>query len=227
MTRNKKEKRRTLTIPISPPKPKQKKVGQGIITYYDRNPFVSDMEIKVKDKSITIARAEYGYLVNDEGELEIEVDHGKFVQVIPVDDEKFTKIFVSKISHLENLTKRAQKVFQTIIQVLPHIAMGKDVLKFTYEDAKKYGLIMCRKTFNEAIKELIKKQIIARTDAHGLYFINPRLFFAGNRLTFVDMYIKQSEFEQIVTEIKKKLPKIEQDIDIPQTFFNDTKKQRN
>ena len=201
MARNRKK----LTVPISYPEPKQKRVGQGIITYYDRNPFVSEMEVKIKDKSITIARAEYGYLVNDQGELEIEIDNGKFVQIIPVDNEKFTKIFVEKISLLEELSKRAQMVFHIMIRVLPHIAMGKDVLKLTFEDAKKFGFTAGRKTFNEAIKELIQKKIIARTDTHGLYFINPRLFFAGNRLTFIDMYIRTSEFDQIVKEVKEKL----------------------
>ena len=210
MANLKKSRKKSITIPIPPPEPKQKRIGQGVITYYDRNPFVSEMEIKVKDRGVTIARAEYGYLVNDSGELEIEVEHGKFISIIPVDDEKFTKIFVDKISYLEELSKKAQKVFHIMISVLPHIAMGRDVIKLSYEDAQKYGLNMCRKTFNEAMKELISKEIIARTDMHGLYFINPRLFFAGNRLTFVDMYIKQSELSKLAKKIKEKIPDLKE-----------------
>jgi len=216
-----KSKKRKKIINLPKPEPQRKKVGRGEVEYYERNPFVNEWEIRYKEKGVTLARAEYGYLINDDGEFEFEVTDGKFVSITPVDSEEFTKIFVRKIGELDSLSKPAMKVFLCLLYILPSQAMGKDMIKYTYHDALKAAKAqnikaMSNQTFRRGIRELIDKKFLARTDASDNYWINPTRFFAGNRLTFVDMYIKDSELPKIAQKIQEKIPELLEEFPIPE-----------
>jgi len=201
-----KKKKKVINLPA--PKPLKRKWGRGEIEFFDRNPFISEWEIRYKERGFTIAKADYGYLINDDGELEIEVADGKFVSVIPVDSEEFTKIFVKKIGDFDKLSKPAMKVFLCLLYILPNQAMGRDTIKYTFHDAlkaaKKQNITqLSNQTFRRGIRELIEKKFLARTDTTDVYWINPTRFFAGNRLTFAEMYIKKDVLPELEAKIKE------------------------
>jgi len=205
-------KKRKKIINLPTPKPLKKKWGRGEIEFYDRNPFINEWEIHYREKGLTIAKADYGYLVNENGELEFEVAEGKFVSIIPVDSEEFAKIFVKKIGEFDSLSKAAMRVFLCLLYILPHQAMGRDTIKYTFYDAlkaaKKQNIAQfSHQIFRRGIKELIEKKFLARTDTSDVYWINPTRFFAGNRLTFAEMYIKKEALPEIEAKIKEHIEK--------------------
>jgi len=204
-------KTKTINLPATPYK---KKIGKNEIVYYRRNPFLVDWEIKWQDKGFTVAKANYAYCVNDDGELEIELENGKIVSVRPVEKTDFAKIFAEKIGAIDGLSKTAIKVLLCILAILPEQAMGKDIIKFSYLDyesvAKKRDMKpLVKRNFKKGLNELISKNFLARTDSNDVYYINPTKFFAGNRLTFIDIYITRHEYEMLVNQIKMKQKELE------------------
>jgi hypothetical protein len=57
-----------------------------------------------------------------------------------------------------------------------------------------YGLIFTRRTYDRGIRELLEKEFLYRTVFDGLYFVNIRYMFNGDRLAFVKTYrVKNSD----------------------------------
>ena len=203
------KKKRKKVVDLPPPEPIVVKKGAGTIVYFDRNPFINKMEVTVKEKKILVAKANYGYIVNDDGELELQLDNGQIVSLIPVDNEKFTKIFVDKMASFADLSNAAHKTLLIFFYFLPKRSMGSDTIKLSFRDyqAKKdlIGVKISKRTFERGVKELIEKQFLARTDTPNFYWLNPNKFFAGNRVTFIESYIKVEEFEKLKPILKEKL----------------------
>ena len=204
---SKKQKKKVVDLP--PPEPIVAKKGTGTIIYYERNPFLCKMEVTVKEKKILVAQAKYGYVINDQGELEFELSNGQVVSLIPVDNEQFTKIFVKKMSAFAELSRAGHKTLMIFFYFLPKRAMGSDTIKLSFRDYQSeqeaIGIKISKKTFERGIKELIEKRFIARTDTPNFYWLNPNKFFAGNRITFIESYIKTEEFEKLKPILQEKL----------------------
>lgn len=94
--------------------------------------------------------------------------------------ESFTKLFInsSRRIHMMQLPPRALSLFLFIAYEL---TTGVDWLwinKGRYMDESEMSL----NTYKEAIKDLVRENVITPTVFLDTYWINPLLFFAGNRL---------------------------------------------
>ena len=125
--------------------------------------------------------------VNSDGEL---VGHTSFVRQIEVDEQQFTKFYLSNFSNFFDLSPSAIKVFGYIMTVL---VPKKDEFLFIHEDCKEYTKYKSHKSIHEGLAELLKSEIIARGRTEYLYFINPMVAFNGDRVTFARTYIKKQK----------------------------------
>lgn len=156
---------------------------------YVANPSALEVKLKTKENEpIRIDRGANATLINSTtGEVLGEGTLAFFRRKV-VDDEQFVKIFSGGIKKFFELSKSAQKIVSQII--LPQIQENKDqdkieLVQMLYKD------LMPERTFQRAIRELLKKELIYMTPSSGVFFINMKVFFNGTR---VDRVVEAVEY---------------------------------
>lgn len=121
--------------------------------------------------------------------------HTQFIKQIEVDEEKFAKVYLSNFSSFFDLQPSAIKVFGYILnQLLPN----KDYFYFNREDCMKYTGYKSDTSVFKGLAMLLKSEIIARGKTDYIYFINPLIFFNGNRISFTETYVKKQKASRLV-----------------------------
>lgn len=129
--------------------------------------------------------------VNSDGEL---VGHTSFIQQIKVDEEQFTKIYLSQFSAFFDLKSQAIKVFGYIMtKLIPK----QDMFIFLDEECMEYTGYKSQSSIRIGLGSLVESKIIARGPSDSLYFINPMVAFNGDRVTFAKSYVKKSKKPEI------------------------------
>lgn len=125
--------------------------------------------------------------VNSEGEV---MGHTSFIQQIEVDEQQFTKIYLSQFSAFFNLKSQAIKVFGYIMTKLNP---KQDMFIFLMEECLEYTKYTSKNSIWIGLGSLVEEKIIARGPAESLYFINPMIAFNGDRVTFAKTYVKKQK----------------------------------
>jgi DNA-binding IclR family transcriptional regulator len=81
-----------------------------------------------------------------------------------------------------NLTPSALQLFQYFITALK---FNDERVIFDAKEAAKVTGYSSKQTIVRALAELINAEIIARSPASNIYFINPKAFVKGNRLDMI------------------------------------------
>lgn len=116
--------------------------------------------------------------------------HTTFVRQIEIDEEKFTKIYLSNFSAFWDLGTQGIKVFGYIMSKL---VIGQDMFIFLLDDCLEFTGYKNHRSIHQGLTNLLKAEIIARGPADSLYFINPLVAFNGNRVTYAKTYIKKQK----------------------------------
>lgn len=159
---------------------------KGVVRYRE-NPFMSEQSISTRRKRVTVSAKGKAMLDLETGEIENAVE---IVMVKEVDSEQFVKLFTQNMRVFFDLSPVTLKLVQVLLsqvqknpnndKVMLSIAIAEDYFTETAIDP------ISKASFHRAIKELLEKQFIAETLLPGLFFINPNLFFNGDRVRFVN-----------------------------------------
>ena len=122
--------------------------------------------------------------VNSEGEL---VGHTSFIRQIEVDEQQFTKIYLSQFSAFFELNSQSIKV---VGYIMTKLMPKQDFFIFDLEECLEYTGYKSGQSVYNGLSGLIGSSIIARGKKDYLYFINPMVFFNGDRVTFAKTYVK-------------------------------------
>lgn len=156
---------------------------------FEVSPFIDMLVVRTKSKRLTVARGS-SLIDAQTGEIEGVTE---IAQIIDVDDGQFVKLFTNDLAVFFDLSKPAIRVFAALLKAVQERAIGKDMIFFTHEDPYAREMNVSKYPFYRGINELIEKKFIARHKSDGLYFINPALFFNGDRARFVREYRKVGE----------------------------------
>lgn len=151
---------------------------------YEENPFMADLNIPLVPKSHSFVSKDQAIINLSTGEFKDDVlltGKRKYV-----DGEHFVKIFVKEMEVLFDLSKAAQKVFTYMLSEIDY----KDLLHFDIERCAERTGYKARTRIFKAIAELCTHKFIAKTKYQYVYWINPKLFFKGDRLVVVREYRK-------------------------------------
>ena len=109
-----------------------------------------------------------------------------------VDKEEFVKFFGAGIMEVFELTKPAKDVFKAIMNVYLEQKNQPDQLYFNHEMVRLYyGFDKSRASFNNGTNELCVKGFLAPVEAmDSLYWVNPNLFYKGDRIRIVHDYVR-------------------------------------
>ena len=136
---------------------------------------------------VTIAKTDKGIFSKSTGEIDEDT---LFIGVKKeLDKEQFIKIFHSQLQVLFDLSKAALKLFSYIASATEF----KDRIIFDLEECKRYTGYKGKEAIYKGLAELLKADMIARTGASNIYFINPQIFYKGDRIVLVTEYRKKKE----------------------------------
>jgi hypothetical protein len=172
-----------------------KRTGSVLKHKYEENPFATEdgFRIPVKNKSEVIQTD--GPAAVTVGEEQIAV--AQIRRIRTVDSDPFVKVFVAELDRFFDLTPTALRIVTVLLQDIGKVRVGDGDQVYINEKSigatlEAHGLTApSSATYYRAMEELILKGFIAPSVNAPLYFINPAIFFNGDRVRFV-------------TEIRKK-----------------------
>lgn len=151
---------------------------------YKINPLVNPKEIVLKERTIKVGSARE---LVDTGTGEVSNVNAIYQKKV-VDSERFAKVYLEGLAKTFGLSKTAQRVFQSILKLC-----GKDTdsIWMNFMSVNKQDPTMPEATFYRGLKELLNNQFIAHSDVPNQFWINPHLFFNGDRVKFITEYVRE------------------------------------
>lgn len=111
-------------------------------------------------------------------------------KVAEVDSDRFVKVFVGQLNAFYDLKPGSMKVLTMVLhEVAKPQNMNSDRIYLNYEMAVEHfhaegAKPPAKGTFYTALAELTEKGFIAPATKLNLWFINPAIFFNGDRIRF-------------------------------------------
>lgn len=103
-----------------------------------------------------------------------------------VDKEKFVKVYKDSIRYICKLSRTAQALLWYIMDVIPQ---DKAYVWIDNSSAKEVCNFKTTKSIINGTKELLEKNIIARSPIPKKFWVNPLVLFNGNRIVYAREYI--------------------------------------
>jgi len=168
------------------------------VELHKENPFIKELDGMKRSTKRRTVTAKSGKAVIDLGSGKLE-DVAEIVSVHQVDNEQFVKLFTSNLKQFFSLKPTSYRIVQVLLSQLGkaprrdmvYLNMSVTERYFTETDQKSVS----RSAYYGGMKELIEKQFIAESVDPNLYWINPTLFFNGDRVRFVKEF-HNTEFRQ-------------------------------
>lgn len=166
---------------------------------WSENPLVEPTEVTTRNK--TVAALGTGHMVDT---ITGEVRHGTAIVVRKkVDTEQFVKVFADGVKASFDLSASGDKVFKFILNLMQSAPPATDRLYLHFMDAAEDPHFpMSDKTFWRGVKELMAKKFIAASNRPNQYWINPHLFFNGDRVAFMTEFVREGREERRQREIQ-------------------------
>ena len=149
---------------------------------YDTNPSIPSPEEIKKLKRTKLGDERRG-LVVDNGTGEILGPGSAMVyEWEEVDKERFVKLYLAGLKQAVGLSKAALAVFDVVYRELRN-KPGEDTVMLS-----KRTINLERRSYHRGLRELLEKQFLYRSHFDGMFFVNIRFMFNGDRLAFVKGY---------------------------------------
>ena len=133
-----------------------------------------------------------GKIVIDETTGEVDAA-AEIVQIEEMDAEKFVKLYTADLRKFFSLRPASYRMLRVVleqVQRTPNTDMVTLNVPLTVDFFERHNeKPPVRQTIYTALEEMIEKGFLARSEMHAeQYFINPALFFNGNRVRLVREY---------------------------------------
>lgn len=156
---------------------------------YETNPFMQQL-LYMKNTRNKIVASGPVYAVHDAETGEVHENKTSRSWVIErVDNEEFTKIYDKYLQVVFGLSPKALKLFQYFVGALK---FNDERVIYDKQEALRVTGYTSRQTIVAALAELIVAEIIARSPAPNIYYINPKVFVKGNRIDMVQTWVKKN-----------------------------------
>lgn len=172
------------------------------------NPLLSGFSMQTKVKRVQTGGVRE--FIDDQGVIHNAV----IVEEEELDDLHFVKVFTAGIRAAFALSLTGSRVFQAVLECYQKEPMSHgfaDSIYLHFFDGGLSGLKvdLSDRTFRRGLKELLEKGFLyPRGDS--LFWVNPNLFFRGNRATFIKTYRRrESGIDSLIKVPKKTLNKLQ------------------
>jgi hypothetical protein len=178
----------------------------GDLPGIDHNPFtclltsIVKIENKVLGAMNGIGAVEY--TDPSTGEVMTADQNKIFSTKIPVDSDKFTKIYHKQLKEMFSLTYPALKVYGYFIKEIQD-NKNADFVYFSIKDCMEFCGYSSHVMVYRGLTELVKKLFICKTNKPPQFWVNPLYAFNGDRIIIYKEYIKQDYFESETNKLQK------------------------
>lgn len=163
----------------------------------DQNPLSTPADVPIKRKRVRSGLSGKALADPVTGEIiAASVVH----QIEDKDDDEFVKVFAAGIAAAYELSRTGQRVFQAVLQEYERTPMSGGFADAVYLawfgdglSGREIGL--SEKTFQRGLKELLAMGFLA-PKTPNLFWVNPALFFKGDRVMFVKEYRRRARDKQ-------------------------------
>ena len=177
---------------------------------YRQNPFIDDQLLNqlAGKKNVYYTQMTQSSLL-DMQTGEIDPAKIQIVKQVRSDKEQFVKIYTTHLKAFFELSTTAYKVLHYILYEIQNNAINHDQVLLSLLKAQHFfteqGSKISSATFYRAMKELVEKLFLAETEQGSVYFINPKLFFNGDRVEFITKFMIEEKhtIEKYNNDIKK------------------------
>lgn len=161
---------------------------------YRTNPSVPTADIRTRSKRFHVPGGKAAVIVdNSSGEIKGIGGMG-FWWDEEVDNTRFVKLFLDGIKQAADLSKTGMQVFELVYNEM-RANPGSDEIKLNQYLARDHGI--ADRTYQRGVRELLEKEFLYRSPSDGVFFVNIRFMFNGDRLAFVRSYhLKDSGRQQ-------------------------------
>jgi hypothetical protein len=155
----------------------------------DQNPLMQSVVVPVKKSRVRSSLADVPLINARSGEV---VAATMIHQFVDVDTDQFVKVFASGIAAAYELSRPGQRVFHAVLGEYEKAPMSGGFADSVFLAWFNGGLSgraigMSDRTFARGLRELLDKSFLAPREPN-LYWVNPSLFFKGDRVMFVKEY---------------------------------------
>lgn len=146
-----------------------------------------------------------------------EVSGAAVIRVVEEkDDAEFVKVFAAGVAAAFDLNRTAYRVFQAVLQEYERTPMNRgfaDTVELFWfgEGLSGRNIDMSEKTFQRGLKDLLAKGFLAPKSS-SVFWINPALFFKGDRVAFVKEYRRRKvdDHQASLHDIRDNAARLEQ-----------------
>lgn len=174
-----------------------KKASQGELDLdrpHEKNPFMEGFRVPLKHRRTGIGLDPYAVVNLRTGEA---MDAAEVVKTYAVDADRFLKVFRAQMALFFELSAPAIKVLTAIWMITSDEGEGRAQIylseRIAADHARRAGSELSRSTYFRGRKELIERGVIAPGVELNLYWLNPAVFFNGDRVRLVLELMKAPE----------------------------------
>jgi hypothetical protein len=161
------------------------------VPVYATNPSIPDPDSIKKRKAVKFGDDKKGFVVDSGNGEVLSVGGMGFYQFEEVDETRFVKLFLDGMKQAAGLSKAGLSIFELIYrQVQDNPNNDKVELSFYAAANKIDGLN--ERTYQRGLRELLEREFLFRSPTEGVFFVNIRYMFNGDRLAFVTGYKRKS-----------------------------------
>ena len=159
----------------------------------DKNPLLAPASIEIKKRKVKTG-------VREELQPDGGVRTATIHEIIEKDDTEFVKVFADGVKAAFGLSRTAYRVFQLVLQKYqeePMVGGYADSVYLAWFDGGLFGVDvgMTDRTFQTGLRELLGKNFLAPR-LPNVFWVNPSLFFKGNRVLFVREYVRRTSSDE-------------------------------
>jgi len=173
---------------------------------YERNPWENNLALTMKTGN-KIRHISKGNSIVDIDTGEVLDETSSMVTRELIDREEFIKIFELGLTGMFDLSLTARDMFKLVLKIYLEQKMEGKRVYLSDRSIKDGGYLKSRTTKRNALNQLIQAGFIARvTEEPNWYWINPQMFYKGNRMTIIKDYavIGTSEGDRLTRVIEGK-----------------------
>lgn len=158
------------------------------IAIYSYNPSVPRPDsISRTKKKVRVGDERQGIIFNDETGEKLSFGGAAFYEFEEVDNARFVKMYLAGVKQATELSKSGLNAFEIVYREMQS-RPGKDEVHLSYYLALKYFPDMSERTYHRGMREILEKGFIFKSPFEGMFYVNIRFMFNGDRLAFVKGY---------------------------------------
>lgn len=179
---------------------------------FKQNPFIDDQLLNqlAGQKNVYYTQLTQSSLL-DLQTGEIDPAKVQIVKQVRADKEQFVKLYTTHLKAFFELSTTAYKVLHYVLYEIQNNAINSDEVYLSLVKAQIFfeeqGSKIGSSSFYKAMKELVEKLFLAETISQNIYYINPKLFFNGDRVEFITRFMVEDK--KTISKYKNDIEKLE------------------